>query len=124
MEACQMKIPARAVDLLLVFSSPETCFARIGWSSPQILCCNLPGVLDVLLTQLPSRYKMFYFLWLESKDEDTAQRMASQMLYILFAWEAPGSLGMFASSAGSDRALRMIFHNAVARALFACITEN
>jgi hypothetical protein len=31
---------------------------------------------------------------------------------------------MFASSVGSDRAFRMIFHNAVARALFACITEN
>jgi hypothetical protein len=48
MEACQMKIPARAVDHLLVFSSPETCLARTGWSSPQILCCNLPGALDVL----------------------------------------------------------------------------
>lgn len=48
MEACQMKIPARVVDQLLVFSSPETCFARIGWSSPQILCCNLPGVFGVL----------------------------------------------------------------------------
>jgi hypothetical protein len=46
------------------------------------------------------------------------------MLYILFAWEAPGSLGMFASSVGSDRVYRMIFHIAVAKALFAYITEN
>jgi hypothetical protein len=50
--------------------------------------------------------------------------MASQMIYILFAWEAPGSLGMLASLVGSDRALWMVFHIAVAKALFAYITEN
>lgn len=46
------------------------------------------------------------------------------MLYILFAWEAPGPLGIFASSVGSDRTFRMIFHIAVAKALFVCITGN